>query len=374
MRKLVLLAGVVLALAACSPDTQTIDGSWVLVSGSSAGEEVPILADHPITLAIDSDHISGIAACNTYGGEMNASSGSMQVSELFQTEMGCIPQEVMDAESIYLGALGMVDVYALDDERLVFTGPDTELIFESAGDSASIAPTDRSNVSLWSEEMYGAWQLNSGVVDGMPVLLLDTHPITLTIDEDGVGGTAACNHYGLDPTGGFSVTEMACFPTEVMELESTYLAALDRVEEGVVEDGLLLVARGETGSEVELQFVALDPVPTADLLGTVWVLDSLVNGETVSSVSGERATLELFSDGSFIGSTGCRTISGSYVVTGAEVQFTEFGASGDCPDDLADQDSQVISVLEGGFRVEIDGDQMLVGTQELEALIYRADP
>lgn len=42
----------------------------------------------------------------------------------------------------------------------------------------------------------GSWQLMSGTVDGRPVPIVDSHPITLNIDGYVIGGTAACNGYG----------------------------------------------------------------------------------------------------------------------------------------------------------------------------------
>ncbi len=223
----------------------------------------------------------------------------------------------------------------------------------------------------------GAWELESGIFDGQPIPMVKTHPITITLDDGSVGGSAACNGYGgrYSQRGDeiafteFAMTEMACFPEEVMVSEQTYINALFNVETASA-NGDQLVLRG---SRTELVYNQLEPVPTTDLQGTVWVLDSLVQGETVSTVSGDRATLELFSDGSFIGSTGCRTLTGEYVVSGAEVVFTSFAAHGECSADLARQDSQVISALEGGFRVEIEGDTMTTWVAGDEGLIYKSD-
>ena len=41
--------------------------------------------------------------------------------------------------------------------------------------------------------------------------------------------------------------------------------------------------------------------------------------------------------------------------------------------ELVEQDSRVISVLEGGFRIEIEGDRMTTWVAGDEGLIYRAD-
>ena len=223
----------------------------------------------------------------------------------------------------------------------------------------------------------GAWELESATFDGEPIPIVLTHPITITLDQGNVGGTAACNGYGgIYVLSGdeiafteFAATQMACSPNQVMLSEQTYLTALLNVETANVEDERLVLR----GSRTELVYDPLQPVPTADLQNTVWVLDSLVQGEAVSTVSGDRATLELFSDGSFIGSTGCRTITGDYIVSGAEVVFTSWGAHGECPAALSDQDSQVISALEGGFRVEIEGDTMTTWVAGDEGLIYKAD-
>jgi heat shock protein HslJ len=224
--------------------------------------------------------------------------------------------------------------------------------------------------------MGTTWQLESGTSDGEPIPILDSHPITLSFTEDGAGGTAACNGYG----GSYSIsgdtitfselsqTEMACFPEETMESEQRYLEALTRVETiSLTEERLTL-----SGEDTELTLAKLPPVPTSELTGMVWVLDGLVTGDTVSSVSGDRATLELFSDGSMLGSTGCRTLNGRYVISGAQVVLNELGAEGDCPAELQEQDNLVVSVLGDGFGVVIEGDTLTITSIGNEGLTYKA--
>jgi heat shock protein HslJ len=223
----------------------------------------------------------------------------------------------------------------------------------------------------------GSWQLTSGTHQGNAIEPIATHPVTMTFDGAGVSGTAACNSYGgtFDITDGkisFSEmfrTEMACFPTEVMDLEENYLAALLTVTEVSLSDGYLVLS----GDTTTLEFEELPPVPTADLLGTVWVLDGLISGDSVSSVAGDRATLELFSDGSLLGSTGCRTLSGTYVESAGSIETSNLSADGECPDDLFDQDSHVISVLGGPFQVEVDGQSLTLTRSGGEGLTYRAE-
>ena len=222
----------------------------------------------------------------------------------------------------------------------------------------------------------GAWQLESATIADETLQLIDTHPITLAIDSTRINGTAACNGYGGNVsfedgfrTDDISVTEMACHPPETLDLESSYLEALGLVEDGTITADHLTLS----GPRVDLEFFMLEPVPTAGLLGTVWVLTGLVDGDAVTSVSGERATLEFFSDGSFIGSTGCRDINGSYEASGDRVVFTRWGANGTCPEELSDQDSRVVSGLEGGFRVQINDRVMATWVAGDEGLTYKAD-
>jgi heat shock protein HslJ len=111
-----------------------------------------------------------------------------------------------------------------------------------------------------------------------------------------------------------------------------------------------------------------------ELTGTVWVLEGLVQGESVSGVGGERATLELFSDGSMLGSTGCRALNGRYTIAGVEVTMAELSAHGDCPVELRDQDAVVVRVLGDGFRVEVDHEILTLTSTGNEGLAYRAAP
>jgi heat shock protein HslJ len=222
----------------------------------------------------------------------------------------------------------------------------------------------------------GDWQLASGVVDGAPFPIVADAPITFAVTGTQVGGRSACNHYGgeivfengqvkLRSTG---MTQMAC-PDPIMAAEAAFHAALARIT-GATRDGDRLVL---SGPGVELTFDRLPPVPVAEMVGTDWVLESLVLGDAVSSVAGERATLRLDAGGTFKGSTGCRTFSGKWVLANGGVTPTDLGMDQtECPAALADQDSQVVGVLEG-FRAAVDGQQLTLTGERGQGLIYRAD-
>lgn len=228
----------------------------------------------------------------------------------------------------------------------------------------------------------GDWVLVEGRGPDGELTLVEGSPVTLSIDGERWGGVAACNSYGgsvsldgdrLAFDDGLTVTEMACPDDDVMALESGYLAALqaaERVELG--EERLVL-----SGPEVELVFDQEPPEPDAALVGTVWVLESLVEGlgpdGSVSSVAGEPS-LELTEDGEVRGDTGCNTFSGSYELDGTTLTLGPLTVTEMACDGLeGSQEEHVLRVLEAdGLEVAIEGGRLRL-TGEDRALEYRAD-
>lgn len=225
-------------------------------------------------------------------------------------------------------------------------------------------------------DVTGDWQMTSGTIDGVALAVVDDSPITLSVTGTQISGRSACNHYGGEiifqegrPRFTLtSMTEMAC-AEPVMAVEAAFTAVLPRVV-GAARDGDRLTL---TGPGVELLFDRLPPVPLAQLVGTDWVLDSMVKGDVVSSVAGDPATLRLDAGGTFKGSTGCRTFTGRWVEANGGITPTDLGMDqSECPPDLAGQDGHVVGVLEG-FRVAIDGQTLTLTGDGGDGLIYRAD-
>jgi heat shock protein HslJ len=323
---------ITLVLTAClgSDFADSLEGSWTLTSGTFDGDPLILQEAHPVTMTLDDGQISGTAACNGYGGQYRVSGSDFEIPQgLAVTEMACSPQGMMETERRFLDALLATNTVALEDGRLRLSGHGVELEFVLSAEGSS----DEVFVMLLGPETFGSWQLVSGTLDGVAIPLVESHPVTLEVVAGEVGGTAACNHYGVvfvanGPTE-MSMTAMACEP-EVMRSETAYMTAISRADDAFVEVERLVV----TGDGVELTFTRLDSVPVADLVGTTWVLESLVRGDSVSSVAGDRATLVLHDDGTFEGSTGCRSIGGRYQVSAAEVILTSWGAEGDCATSL----------------------------------------
>lgn len=244
------------------------------------------------------------------------------------------------------------------------------IVVFAACDSGAPGPSGAGPV-----DVTGSWQMSSGTVDGGPFPIVADAPITLTIKGTEIGGRSACNHYGgelvvEDGRPRFALTNMTAMgcPEPIMSAEAAFSAALPRVVGATREgDHLTLVGPG-----VELVFDRLAPVPLAVLVGTDWVLDSMVKGDVASSVAGDPATLRLDAGGTFKGSTGCRTFTGRWVEANGGITPTDLGMDGtECPPALAAQDGHVVGVLDG-FRATIDGGTLTLTGHGGDSLIYRA--
>jgi heat shock protein HslJ len=211
-------------------------------------------------------------------------------------------------------------------------------------------------------DAVGDWQLTRGTVDGIDIPLVAESPVTMTVEGSRVSGRAACNQYGGEMVvadgevsfGALMQTEMAC-EEPLMSIESAFLGAMSRVRAAAL-DGDALTLRGPG---VELAFERLEPPPTADIVGTDWLLDTIITGDAVSTIMGDPATLRLEADGTVTGSTGCRTFQGRYTEANAEILFTDFAMDQtECPADLSSQDDHVVTVLGDGFRAAVDGQRL----------------
>jgi len=226
-------------------------------------------------------------------------------------------------------------------------------------------------------DVVGDWVLTDGSIDGGDAPVVPDHRITMTITGSRINGTAACNGYGGEITMGadglhlenLGQTAMAC-EDPAMTAEAAYMAALSRVRE-IVRDGDDLVARGDG---IELRFEALAPPPTAELVETTWVLETVLVGDVAAAPMGEPATLELSGDGTFTGSTGCRAFSGEWMEQGDQIQAPSWGMDQTtCPAELSDQDGHVVTVIGDGFIPTIDGDLLTLMDPGGIGLVYRAE-
>lgn len=219
------------------------------------------------------------------------------------------------------------------------------------------------------------WTLRFGGGPDGEVPVIEGWPITITFDDGTFGGTAACNGYGgtydIDGSGirlaDIGQNLMGCEP-DVEASEVAFFSALRDV------DGINLIGNelALSGMSTELIFAPTEPAPLDALVDQLWVLEALLfDGEETPAI-GEPATLLIDSNGSFTGSTGCRTLAGRYLLAGNSVVFNEMAADGECPTSMFDQDRFVINVLGDGFTAAVQGETLTVESVGNQRLRYRA--
>lgn len=242
MRHQLITAAILLLMSACSTSTtspqppeetpipapsdsvQSLIGSeiWTLSQGTVDGVSLVLLPGKPVTLQLTGTAISGVSACNTYGGDLVEDGGPL-FPEIFGTLMACAEPNVMELESAFIGALRRSTDVSLDGESLVLSGEDVQLRF-TFGDSA---PADG---VLGLEDTI--WVL-MGVVDG-DVITSPAAPATLVFERGQIEGTSGCNSFGSFITiegqvlavPALEITEIGCAP-EIMQQESAIVEVLN---------------------------------------------------------------------------------------------------------------------------------------------------
>jgi len=239
-------------------------------------------------------------------------------------------------------------------------------------------PPPTTGVPPPESELDGDWKVTSGVVNGEPVQLIDSAPITLTVAGSDLSGVAACNNYGFtaDLVDGIvdnvapHATQMGCMAVGVTELEQLYLESIGPSATYVVDD-TTLTWQSPTATWV---FTRVPPTLSPPIAGTTWVLNGVVNEFAAFTVPGiDAARIIFFDDGTFRGSTGCRDFTGSWTLAADIVTTNGVEINGECAGALADVDEVVVRVLNEGFAGSIEGDHLGAHPDENLGLDYFAE-
>ena len=227
------------------------------------------------------------------------------------------------------------------------------------------------------EEPWGRAFLSTSVTEnGQPRPLVAGTRITLDFFEDGhrLGAQAGCNQMGGPASfeggrlvvGDLATTEMGCDPPRHAQDEWLARFLTSRPEWSMSGDtpeppgpagSTLTLDNGTTTIVLEDREVA---DPDRPLRGTKWVVDTIVDGETASSVpAGADAHVIFEDDDRFTGNTGCNGMGGNSVVhqKRATITFSEvISTKMACSDDRMRLERAVLGTLTGdvAYRVEAD--------------------
>lgn len=225
------------------------------------------------------------------------------------------------------------------------------------------------------------WVVTGFSIGGVGGVLPAGAGLTLDFDDSGgVRGSAGCNSYFGQvsfPAGGIAVTglgstEMACEPG-VMERESRFLAALGLVSVFSLDGERLTLATADGITSIDL--AAFTPEPDRPLAGTTWVLSTLIDGDTASSVVAGTAPQLVIDDaaGTISGDTGCNGFAGTLSVEGPALSVGGLTATEiACEPVVMAQESFVFDVLRAAAAWEIDGPVLRLSAPDGRALEYRA--
>lgn len=217
-----------------------------------------------------------------------------------------------------------------------------------------------------SADLSGRTFLSTAVTsDGDARELVEGSRISLAFADGRLTAQAGCNTMSGDyriedevlVVDALGMTRMGC-PGDLAE-QDIWLSDLltSRPTLALHDDELVLTTPTETVTLLDR--VVADP--DRPLVGTVWRVDSLISGDTVSSTPGTaEASLTFGGDGTVQVRGGCNTGSASYTVgegtlTVGPVAMTRMA----CGDERGELEAAVLRVLEAGeLQMEIEADRL----------------
>jgi heat shock protein HslJ len=229
------------------------------------------------------------------------------------------------------------------------------------------------------------WVADTLILGGavVPIVPLAEPTIDFTEDGRGFGGTTGCNSYGGEYTvagntiqfGAMNQTEMAC-EEPLMRQERDVLTVLQSATAFTLQDGVLTIG-DITGSA--LQFIdRAVAFPDAELTSTQWVADTLLMGDTASSMDAANP-VTLFIDSTAseaTGSTGCNDYTASVEPSRTQLTFGQMSVTerGCVEAGVMETEQFVLALFQGELQVDIDGDRLTLRGPDGNGLSFTAAP
>jgi heat shock protein HslJ len=214
--------------------------------------------------------------------------------------------------------------------------------------------------------------------DGQPRLMAGDQPIRLTFADGRITANPGCNSmggsYSLDVdrliVAELATTEMACADVALMDQDTWFADLLTAGPTLALAGDSLTMTSGST----IIVFVDRETAdPDRPLIGTTWMLESIIEGESASSVpAGVRADLTFTADERLSASLGCNRGSASAIVDDTSVEIGPLAATRmACGEAETAVEDAMIATLTGTVDYEIEGPQLRLRTGD-RGLDFRA--
>ena len=229
---------------------------------------------------------------------------------------------------------------------------------------------------------WGRTFLSTSVTEnGQPKPLVEGTRISLGFsDSHELGAQAGCNSMGGPASiengrlvvSDLATTEMGCDPPR--HAQDEWLARFLTGRPSADLSAETLTLENDTTRIVLTDRKVADP--DRPLQGTRWVVDTIVKGETASSVPAGAEAFAVFGAGDRVsGNAGCNSMGGNAVVhdDGATITFSEvITTKMACEDDRMRLEQAVLDTLKGDVAYTIDADVLRLDGPDGHGLRLRA--
>lgn len=202
--------------------------------------------------------------------------------------------------------------------------------------------------------------------DGKPRTLVPDTELSVEFTDDGrLIAQAGCNQMQgevdtsdgrLTMSGGLSTTEMGC--DQARHAQDSFVAeVLAATPEWELTGERFTIRSGTSVFDMAPREVVK---PDKELLGTTWVLDTLVDGQTASSTSAGTPPVTLvFDDTEVVADTHCNGVTADYTVAGDTITFAQgMSTKMMCAPEIMLGETAVAGVLQGEATYEITADRL----------------
>jgi heat shock protein HslJ len=262
--------------------------------------------------------------------------------------------------------------------RLRYLAAPLLLVLASCGARAADQPAGQSA----PDPLRGRTFIATAVTDGdVPHALVPDTELSVEFTDDGrLIARAGCNIMQgnintadgkLNIDGDLAMTAMGCDPAR-QEQDLFVAKVLGASPSWQLANDRLTITSGETTLDLAPREAV---TPNKDLVGTGWVLDTLVDGNAASSVPAGVPPVTLVFDGKqAVADTHCNGVGAEYTVTGDTIEFKPgFSTLIGCAPEIARVEGAVGEVLNGKVTFEITADRLTLNNSSGKGIQLHAE-